>query len=48
MHNFISEDDIEQAILAKLRQAPFHYDIFFTKNAMKMESTLLSLMLMDF
>ena len=27
MHNFISEDDIEQAILAKLKQAPFQYDI---------------------
>ena len=27
MHNFISEDDIEQAILAKLKQEPFNYDI---------------------
>ncbi|SFI24400.1 type I restriction enzyme, R subunit [Pseudobutyrivibrio sp. OR37] len=27
MRNFISEDDIEQAILAKLKAAPFHYDI---------------------
>ena len=27
MHNFISEDDIEQAILAKLKQEPFKYDI---------------------
>ena len=27
MHNFISEDDIEQAIIAKLKQKPFEYDI---------------------
>ena len=27
MHNFISEDDIEQAILAKLKEAPFKYEI---------------------
>ncbi|MCR4675301.1 MAG: HsdR family type I site-specific deoxyribonuclease, partial [Lachnospiraceae bacterium] len=27
MRNFISEDDIEQAILAKLKAEPFHYDI---------------------
>ena len=27
MHNFISEDDIEQAILTKLEQKPFKYDI---------------------
>lgn len=27
MRNFISEDDIEQAILSKLREEPFHYDI---------------------
>lgn len=27
MHNFISEDDIEQAILEKLKKEPFHYDI---------------------
>lgn len=27
MRNFISEDDIEQAILGKLRDAPFKYDI---------------------
>lgn len=27
MHNFISEDDIEQAILKKIKQAPFSYDI---------------------
>lgn len=27
MRNFISEDDIEQAILVKLKAAPFHYDI---------------------
>lgn len=25
MHNFISEDDIEQDIMAKLKQAPFQY-----------------------
>lgn len=28
MRNFISEDDIEQAILAKLKAEPFKYDIF--------------------
>ena len=27
MRNFISEDDIEQAILAKLKAEPFNYDI---------------------
>lgn len=27
MHNFISEDDIEQAILGKLKNEPFQYDI---------------------
>ena len=27
MKNFISEDDIEQAILAKLKDKPFEYDI---------------------
>ena len=27
MHNFISEDDIEQAIIAKLKAEPFEYDI---------------------
>lgn len=27
MHNFISEDDIEQAILGKLKKEPFQYDI---------------------
>ena len=27
MRNFISEDDIEQAILAKLKTEPFNYDI---------------------
>lgn len=27
MHNFISEDDIEQAILEKLKKDPFKYDI---------------------
>ena len=27
MRNYISEDDIEQAILAKLKAEPFHYDI---------------------
>ena len=27
MRNYISEDDIEQAILSKLKDAPFHYDI---------------------
>lgn len=27
MRNFISEDDIEQAILAKLSEEPFKYDI---------------------
>lgn len=27
MRNFISEDDIEQAILSKLKEAPFKYDI---------------------
>ena len=27
MRNFISEDDIEQAILAKLKEEPFKYDI---------------------
>ena len=27
MHNYISEDDIEQAILAKLKAEPFEYDI---------------------
>ena len=27
MSNFISEDDIEKAILEKLRQKPFEYDI---------------------
>ena len=27
MRNFISEDDIEQAILAKLKAEPFKYDI---------------------
>ena len=27
MANFISEDDIEQAILSKLKKAPFDYDI---------------------
>ena len=27
MHNFISEDDIEQAIIARLKQNPFEYDI---------------------
>ena len=27
MRNFISEDDIERAILDKLGKAPFHYDI---------------------
>lgn len=28
MRNFISENDIEQAILDKLRAKPFEYDIF--------------------
>ena len=27
MRNFISEDDIEQAILQKLQAEPFQYDI---------------------
>ena len=27
MRNFISEDDIEQAILTKLKAEPFKYDI---------------------
>lgn len=27
MHNFISEDDIEQAILEKLKAEPFNYDV---------------------
>ena len=27
MRNFISEDDIERAILDKLEKAPFYYDI---------------------
>ena len=27
MRNFISEDDIERAILSKLHTAPFEYDI---------------------
>lgn len=27
MRNFISEDDIERAILSKLNTAPFEYDI---------------------
>lgn len=27
MRNYISEDDIEQAILAKLKEEPFKYDI---------------------
>ena len=27
MRNFISEDDIEQAILSKLKDQPFKYDI---------------------
>ena len=27
MRNFISEDDIERAILSKLKEAPFEYDI---------------------
>lgn len=27
MRNFISEDDIEKAILGKLKDAPFNYDI---------------------
>ena len=27
MSNFISEDDIEQAILSKLKTEPFKYDI---------------------
>ena len=27
MRNFISEDDIEQAILSKLKAEPFKYDI---------------------
>lgn len=27
MHNFISENDIEKAILSKLREKPFNYDI---------------------
>lgn len=33
MRNFISEDDIEQAILAKLKAAPFHYDIVICDSA---------------
>lgn len=27
MRNFISENDIEQAILEKLKHAPFNYDV---------------------
>ena len=27
MRNYISEDDIEQAILAKLKEEPFKYDV---------------------
>ena len=27
MHNFISEDDIEQAILSELKEEPYKYDI---------------------
>jgi len=28
MRNFISEDDIEQAILAKLKAEPWYYAVF--------------------
>mgnify|MGYP007057730778 CR=1 FL=1 len=29
MRNFISEDDIERAILSKLKEAPFEYETFY-------------------
>ena len=36
MRNFISEDDIEQAILAKLKQAPFQYALLCAMRLIRM------------